>query len=109
MPFAILSGMIDPTTETLVSFADATKLIPGQPHLSQIYRWAMRGLRGVRLEWIRCGGKRFTSREALQRFYSRLTLADGGESSLATPAVRKRQKQSAERELVQAGFEVGGD
>ena len=69
--------MIDTTSEDLISFSDATQLIPGHPHLSQVYRWATRGLRGVKLEFVRCGGRRYTSREALARFYAALTKADG--------------------------------
>src|SRR5688572_26005346 len=100
--------MIDTTTETLVLFANAPKIIPGRPHLSQVYRWAMRGLRGVKLEWVRCGGRRYTSHEALARFYAALTHADGGESApLPTPKRRQTQIAHAEKELQAAGFAIG--
>jgi hypothetical protein len=102
--------MIDAENENLLSFAEAANVIPGRPHLSQVYRWTERGLRGVKLEWLRCGGKRFTSREALTRFYQRLTIADGGEAApIPTPKMRQKQQRAAEHELTEAGFEVGGD
>lgn len=100
--------MIDTTTEQLISFAEATKLIPDHPHVSQVYRWAMRGLRGVKLEWVRYGGRRYTSREALQRFSAAQTRADGGQAPVPQRSVRKKQIATAERELEAAGFEVGG-
>jgi len=37
-------------------------------HISAVYRWVQRGIKGVRLEAIRIGGTTYTSREALQRF-----------------------------------------
>jgi hypothetical protein len=81
--------MIDTTAEELISLSDAIELIPGKPHLSQVYRWARRGLRGVKLEWVRCGGRRYTSREAITRFITALTIADGGDAPIATPTVRR--------------------
>src|SRR5262245_44002875 len=44
-----------------------------RPHVSTLYRWAMRGLRGVRLETICVGGTLCTSREAVLRFFEALT------------------------------------
>lgn len=66
--------MIDLTSETLVSFAEACGRLPkrraGRPsHPSTLYRWASSGLRGIRLETIQVGGTLCTSIEALQRFF----------------------------------------
>ena len=58
--------MIDITTETLLSLLDAAKQLPGRPHVSTLYRWRIRGVRGVRLETVLVVGRRFTSKEALQ-------------------------------------------
>lgn len=97
------------TTESLLTFAEASHRIPSRPHLSQLYRWSMVGLRGVKLEWLQIGGKRYTSVEALDRFYARLTAAAGGEAAPVAPTkLRKKQIEAAERELAEAGFEVGG-
>lgn len=45
-------------------------------HLSTALRWVTRGVRGVRLEAVRLGGRWVTSLEALDRFAARLTAAD---------------------------------
>jgi hypothetical protein len=60
--------MIDPRTESLVSFPDAPNSIPGKPHISTLHRWRLKGVRGRRLETIVRGGRRFTSIEAINRF-----------------------------------------
>lgn len=67
--------MIDIGNEQLISLRDVPKLLPARGngkrlHISAVYRWAQRGLRGNRLEVIRVGGTTYTSREALQRFAS---------------------------------------
>ena len=60
--------MIDTTSETLLSMIDACRSFPGRPHLVTIYCHVQKGVLGVRLELIRCGGRRYTSAEAIQRF-----------------------------------------
>ena len=54
--------------ESLLSLGDAAKTLPNSPHISTVWRWVNRGVRGVVLETIVIAGRRFTSREALQRF-----------------------------------------
>ena len=44
-----------------------------RPHLSAIYRWALAGLHGVRLETVRIGGVMHTSAQALDRWTKILT------------------------------------
>jgi hypothetical protein len=73
--------MIDIQNEDLITLIQAARQQPpgrrGRPvHVSTIVRWADRGIRGVRLETVRIGGRRLTSRQALQRFADRLTGAD---------------------------------
>ena len=65
--------MIDFSKEHAVSFAEAARLLPGRPHIATLWRWHSRGVRGVRLETIVIGGRRFTTTESLQRFADRLT------------------------------------
>ena len=69
--------------ETMVTLTQATKMVPSRrpgkaPEVSTLHRWATRGLRGVRLETIKVGGARMTSREALERFFQALTQLDLG-------------------------------
>ncbi|MEO1525808.1 MAG: DUF1580 domain-containing protein [Planctomycetota bacterium] len=54
--------------EDVVSFAQAAKELPSNPNPSTLYRWASRGVRGVKLEVVRIGERQFTSRQALHRF-----------------------------------------
>lgn len=54
--------------EDLISLSQAARELPGRPHLSTIWRWTTRGVRGVVLETLVVAGRRFTSHEALQRF-----------------------------------------
>ena len=65
--------MIDLQTEQIRLLARASPDVPGRPHASTLIRWAMRGVRGVRLETVVIGGRRFTSLEAIQRFVARLS------------------------------------
>ena len=39
--------------------------------VSTCWRWAIRGIRGHRLECFSLGGRRYTTREAFQRFVAR--------------------------------------
>jgi hypothetical protein len=109
--------MIDSTTETLISLAEAAKAVPRRrrgrkTHLSTIYRWATIGVRGVVLETLQCGGSRVTSREAMQRFFERLSGPDpigpprghSGPDPIHRSAAR-RQRDSAEagRKLAEMG------
>ena len=108
--------MINPEIETLIDFAAAAKNLPrssaGKPmHAKTIARWALVGMSGVKLETVRVGGRRFTSREACNRFFAALSTvprvgyprmkADG------TPAGRPRTKPldaKTRRELAAKGY-----
>ncbi len=65
--------MIEPSTETLIPLNRCNDYIYAltghRPHLSAIYRWCRVGRNGRRLETIKIGGARYTSREALHRFF----------------------------------------
>lgn len=91
---------INISTETLLSLNEAAKESPGRPHLSTLHRWRLRGVRGVKLETCLVGGRRFTSREALERFAARTTaVADGEPAPPRTPRQRSRSIERAERDL----------
>src|SRR5262245_16771068 len=74
---------IDPTTETLRSFADAPQRLPAlrggkAVHPTTLWRWTTRGVRArsgviVRLEALKVGGTQCTSDQALARFFRALT------------------------------------
>lgn len=62
--------------EVLISLADAAKELPAfngkRVHTSTLWRWCIEGVRGIRLEHVRVGGRICTSVEALSRFTNRL-------------------------------------
>lgn len=87
--------MADLLNETLVAFAELAKCIPGRPHTRTITRWADRGIDGVRLEWVRIGRKRFTSREAFNRFTQRISKSSPSESQSARQRAANDELRSA--------------
>jgi Protein of unknown function (DUF1580) len=97
--------MIQHEIEQLVTFAEASKLLPGRPSLNALWRWRTHGVRGVKLETILVGGKRYTSREALQRFIERTTAAaDGKVLPSRTTRQRKREDNATNEALLEAGL-----
>lgn len=97
--------MIDTESERLLLLTDAAKVIPGRPSVPTLWRWRMRGVRGVRLETCVVGGRRYTSREALSRFIVGTTAAaDGIAASTQTSRQRMSAIEAAERELGKAGI-----
>jgi hypothetical protein len=70
--------MIDSQSEDVITLAQAADGLPRRrrgrkTHVSTIYRWATAGCRGVVLETIQVGATRCTSRQAMQRFFERLS------------------------------------
>lgn len=109
---------IDINNENIVSLTEATKILPTlngrRPAISTLWRWCRRGLRGVQLEYIRVGRNIATSREALNRFFERLAIADEElaagtsrpprDANQPTPAAARRAQEEAERGLKEAGI-----
>jgi hypothetical protein len=80
-------------------------------HVSCLYRWSTIGCRGVVLETLQVGGTRCTSREALQRFFERLSKlnqprAVGGGQSGSVPVVGRRTVARRERASAEAAREL---
>ncbi len=96
--------------DDLVPLEHATKLLPGSVHKSTLFRWQSRGVRGVRLATVRIGGRRYVSRDALERFAIESTAAASGDH-IAIPmsrSSRSRSVDSAERELDARLTSAGG-
>jgi hypothetical protein len=100
--------VIDLQSENVLSLTDAAAMLPRRragrkPHISTLYRWAQRGVRGVRLEILKVGATTCTSTEALQRFCERLT---GGENVGIVRTSKQRQKRLAkvQQELAAIGI-----
>jgi hypothetical protein len=87
-------------SDRLLTMAEAAKSLPGRPHASSIWRWYKKGARGVRLETILRGGRRFTSVEAIERFIIATTAAaDGQPKPRRTPRQHERAITKAEAEI----------
>ena len=95
--------------ETPLTFSAAARSLPGRPHPSTIWRWHRVGVRGIRLEAVRLGGRYITSQEALDRFAARLSESDdirGGAKPDRPPARADRQRaiERAEAACAKAGI-----
>ncbi len=97
---------IDTQSETLVPINAAPLHIPTRPHVATVWRWIQRGVRGVKLDTVLIGGKRYTSTEAIARFIGGTTAASDPTPN-ATPAARSKSRQEAieraEREFEPVG------
>jgi hypothetical protein len=63
----------DLLAEELLSLSQARATLPHRPAIQTVHRWVQPGIRGVRLEVVRTGGRTYTSRQALARFFNKLT------------------------------------
>lgn len=90
---------IDARHEDVFPLTDAYKraepLIGKRLAQSTFYRWSGKGVKGVRLETRMLGGTRYTSLEAIQRFFDALTeVTDAHRSApMATEPTRNRQAE----------------
>jgi hypothetical protein len=92
-------GMNDLLTETIVYLGPATRLFPRDargraPSTTTLWRWRTRGVRGVRLESARLGGRVVTSLEAVRRFVSSVTETARPPGTPATPTPNRAAEQA---------------
>jgi hypothetical protein len=80
------------TKEKLIRLAHVKRPDGGRVHVATAFRWAQRGIRGEILETTLVGGQRYTSEEALERFFARATEAAAGNPH---PVRSPRQRQAA--------------
>ena len=102
--------MIDLTIETPLRLRTAAKLPQLRrdgktPHLSLLYRWAMSGLRGHKLETTIVAGSRCTTEAAVERWLAALNGNESTEEApIRTPTRRAREQAQAAAELTAAGW-----
>ncbi len=94
---------IDIACDELIPIREVPKRLPKKPcgkriHISAVYRWMQKGVRGVKLDFVFIGGTRYTSVEALQRFVDRLSMNDRGIPRESTPRRRQMEIDTAARE-----------
>jgi hypothetical protein len=95
--------MIDVMTENVRLLLEWCKSAPGRPHHSTALRWALRGVKGVKLETVVIGGRRYTSDQAFARFVQRLNAAQTEQGEVRGVAARAQQAR-VEQELDRAGL-----
>jgi len=91
----------------LLSIAEVTKLLPRingrRLHVSTVWRWCRKGIKGIRLDHNRLGCAIFISQDALNSFFAELAQAD--DSLMPKPIIKQVRKMSGsarEKSLAQA-------
>ena len=54
--------------EDIIRLSHVPNELPGEITASTVWRWATRGVGGIRLETVKVGGRKLTSRQAIGRF-----------------------------------------
>ena len=101
--------MINIQTESLIPFrkvpAWTKEHLGNRVHPTTIHRWRLRGARGVKLETLLAGGTRYTSVEALNRFFAGTTAAADGETYVVeSDVIDDEAVQDAEENLTSEGI-----
>jgi hypothetical protein len=81
--------------------ADLERRTGKRLNLSTVYRWINRGIAGIQLETILVGGNRYTSVQALNRFFTQSTIAKLRKHSGATAEGIRRAKAIREKQVEQ--------
>jgi hypothetical protein len=98
--------MIDLRNEAKLSLAQAAKFVPPtrqdkQVHVSTIVRWILHGVRGVRLEAVRVGGRWVTTHEALERFSAALTARYAAPLGVTSDVAQRGRASKSHQERVE--------
>lgn len=112
---------INPVLSELFPIADVPHRLPKRNskklNSSTVWRWCIDGVQGVRLEHVRCGRQMCTSKEALDRFFARLTQVGMDrlqqrrtDSAAVVPSVsipdKKRTSKQRQKDFGRAGAEL---
>ncbi|TWU57679.1 DUF1580 domain-containing protein [Rubripirellula reticaptiva] len=102
--------MVTPDPYRMVRLnAGAASIVEGitgdRPSSATMYRWAQRGLKGVKLQTAFAGGHRRTTEQWIREFFAAITEAvDGTAVAPPKPVDRDKQIKRAEAELEAAGI-----
>jgi len=87
--------------EELVSMAAAAAWVRARngkkTHVSTLYRWALRGCRGKKLETVLIGRERMTSKPALERFFELMPEPDSTVRVDVTPKAPHKVARDVEQ------------
>jgi hypothetical protein len=92
----------DIDSERPISFNEAGRYLPesSRPSYATWWRWWRKGIKGVRLQTVVIGGRRFTTPRYVEEFIAATTAAAAGERpTTRTPAQREREIRRAEAEM----------
>jgi predicted DNA-binding transcriptional regulator AlpA len=95
---------VEPTQEPLLTIAEVTKLIPQRPSRATLWRWISRGVNGVRLRSVKCGGRRLFPTTAVAEFIAACTAKHDGIPLVRGDTKRKRDIDEANSECERDGF-----
>jgi len=74
-------------------------------NICTVWRWAQRGVKGIKLETFCVGGRRYTTQEAFARFVERSTAAANETSASSTSNHdTDRHERLVEKQLEEAGL-----
>jgi hypothetical protein len=95
-----------PESEILMRLCDVPSLawLPrrrkgARLNFSTVWRWALRGVHGIRLRTVVVGGTRCTSERWLREFFAALAGNPITTPAIRTPARRQREIAQAQEEL----------
>jgi len=91
----------------LVPISQALAMFPGRrPHISTVWRWGQKGVRGVKLEIVRVGGRAYVSLGAIDRFVSATSagVTATGRRPNELPAQRRASIAAARAHLDSIGM-----
>jgi hypothetical protein len=82
---------IDPSVDPLIPLSKAAKSLPKPPSLACLWRWHAKGVRGVHLETVVVGGRRYTTAAAWREFVAKLTENAAADSRPAVVPPRSEE------------------
>lgn len=92
--------------EDLITLAEGARRLPRidgkKVCVCTIWRWCKRGLRGVRLEYVRVGRKICTSQPALRRFFAELSALDRQSPLTGRPKFLPKRNPITSRQRLRA-------
>ncbi|MCH7725651.1 MAG: DUF1580 domain-containing protein [Planctomycetes bacterium] len=91
---------IDSFQDELIPLSHIARSLPNQPSPACLWRWHRRGVKGVRLETIVVGGRRYTTRAAWEEFVRRTTAEADRENADESTGRTKENR----RKLTDAGL-----
>lgn len=84
-----MPATLSETLKDAISLSEAIAFVPRRPNVCTIWRWATKGVRGVKLQTWMAGGVRVTTPSALEAFLLALNAGN--------PAVEERADAELER------------